>query len=118
MESRGFGRTGPRSFWRACGSGLWSCAAAADEAEGGNAARPRLLDASGGEVGRFVPAPGGGAAFVLRLTSPRLWSDEDPYLYSLDLGDGRRAAMCGASSRRSGVLRDEMVADAVISMQE
>ena len=57
-----------------------------------NAAHPRLLDAEGKEVGAFAAAPDG-KALTLRLTSPRLWSDEDPYLYTLDLGDGRRVAV-------------------------
>ena len=54
--------------------------------------RPRLFDADGKEVGAFAAAPDG-KALTLRLTSPRLWSDEDPYLYVLDLGDGRRVAV-------------------------
>ena len=54
--------------------------------------RPRLFDADGKEVGAFAAAPGG-KALTLRLASPRLWSDEDPYLYTLDLGDGRRVAV-------------------------
>ena len=56
------------------------------------AAHPRLLDAAGKEVGAFSAAPDG-KALTLRLSSPRLWSDEDPYLYTLDLGDGRRVAV-------------------------
>ena len=56
------------------------------------AARLRLLDADGKEVGAFAAAPDGKAR-TLRLASPRLWSDEDPYLYTLDLGDGRRVAV-------------------------
>lgn len=54
--------------------------------------RPRLLDANGKVVGAFAAAPDG-KALTLRLASPRLWSDEDPYLYTLDLGDGRRVAV-------------------------
>ena len=56
------------------------------------AAHPRLLDAAGKEVGAFSAAPDG-KALTLRLAAPRLWSDEDPYLYTLDLGDGRRVAV-------------------------
>ena len=56
------------------------------------AAHPRLLDAEGKEVGAFAVTPDG-KALTLRLSSPRLWSDEDPYLYTLDLGDGRRVAV-------------------------
>ena len=52
------------------------------------AARPHLFDADGKEVGAFMSE--GGKGLALRLASPRLWSDEDPYLYMLDLGDGRR----------------------------
>ena len=57
-----------------------------------NAVCPRLLDAYGKVVGAFAAAPDG-KALTLRLASPRLWSDEDPYLYTLDLGDGRRVAV-------------------------
>ena len=56
------------------------------------AAHPRLLDANGKEVGAFTTSPDG-KALTLRLTSPRLWSDEDPYLYTLDLGDGRSVSV-------------------------
>jgi len=56
------------------------------------AVHPRLLDAAGKEVGAFA-ASSDGKALTLRLTSPRLWSDEDPYLYTLDLGDGRRVVV-------------------------
>ena len=54
---------------------------------------PRLFDADGREVGEFSRDNGSASLFSLSLKSPRLWSDETPYLYSLDIGDGRRVAV-------------------------
>ena len=53
-------------------------------------ARPRLYDAEGAAVGELLPEEGTPSRFSLSVESPRLWSDEDPYLHSLDVGDGRR----------------------------
>ena len=54
------------------------------------AARPRLFDAEGVEIKAFTHDAVVTSLFCLSLETPRLWSDEDPYLYSLDIGDGRR----------------------------
>ena len=53
-------------------------------------ARPCLYDAEGATVGELLPEEGASSRFSLSVASPRLWNDEDPYLYSLDVGDGRR----------------------------
>ena len=53
-------------------------------------AKPRLFDENGREIGVFEPTQDASSRFVLSLDAPRLWNDEDPYLYSLDIGDGRR----------------------------
>ena len=50
-----------------------------------------LFDADGKKAGDFIPK--GKGTFSLALSAPRLWSDEDPYLYTLVVkcrGDERR----------------------------
>ena len=47
---------------------------------GQGVARASLFDAAGAKVGDFA---GAGTNLSLRLASPRLWSAEDPYLYTL-----------------------------------
>ncbi len=57
------------------------------------AAKPRLFDADGKALGDFAKSAGNPAEFTLSIASARLWSDESPYLHTLDVGDGRRFAV-------------------------
>ena len=80
----------------------WTCRLElAGSVQARTSARPRLMDAEGHVVGAFTPESGQ-SAFSLDLVSPRLWSDEDPYLYRLDIGDGRTVAVGVRDCRVAG----------------
>ena len=69
----------------------WTCRLEVETADGAPPVEASLLAADGGRAGDFTKGAGG--ALELRLESPNLWSDESPYLYTLEM-------RCGGERRR------------------
>ena len=69
---------------------IWTCRLSVEAEPDSPTVSATLLDAAGGKVGEFVDG-------TLSLTSPRLWSDEDPYLHVVEMrcGDDVRRVKVG-----------------------